>query len=200
MLYPNLLDMMFCASRGSEKLLLREVFASVQDSESLSRYIRTYVFVRFSSPCSHREIYGDLPYLLDVKVDELVFQAITQYWNSAYSCFTFGRVDLVPTVEEHTVLLRCPKIQVDKAYSMAPSVPTFVRKLINITGMNEQWVTARIKQKGEYKCISWKALKDLILVHPDMKKRIDVFALSIYGLVIFPKALGYVDEAVSDFF
>ncbi|MBA0789025.1 hypothetical protein Gotri_006929 [Gossypium trilobum] len=28
----------------------------------------------------------------------------------------------------------------------------------------------------------------------------DVFALSIYGLVIFPKALGHIDEAVSDLF
>ncbi|XP_017624702.1 uncharacterized protein LOC108468323 [Gossypium arboreum] len=33
-----------------------------------------------------------------------------------------------------------------------------------------------------------------------MKKRVDVFALSIYGLVIFPKALGHVDEVVSDLF
>ncbi|MBA0881729.1 hypothetical protein Goshw_001216, partial [Gossypium schwendimanii] len=33
-----------------------------------------------------------------------------------------------------------------------------------------------------------------------MKKRVDVFALSIYGLVIFPRALGHVDEAVTDLF
>ncbi|MBA0789244.1 hypothetical protein Gotri_027820, partial [Gossypium trilobum] len=32
-------------------------------------------------------------------------------------------------------------------------------------------------------------LRDLILVHPDTKKRVDIFALSIYGLVIFSKAL-----------
>ncbi|MFQ6669668.1 hypothetical protein Gotur_034825 [Gossypium turneri] len=66
--------------------------------------------------------------------------------------------------------------------------------------MNEQWVTARIKQKGDSKCIPWKNLKDLILAHPDTKKKVDVFALSIYGLVFFPKALGHVDEAVSDLF
>ncbi|MFQ6650805.1 hypothetical protein Gotur_022377 [Gossypium turneri] len=41
---------------GSEKLRLREVFTSAWDSESLSGYIRTYVFVRFSSPHGHREI------------------------------------------------------------------------------------------------------------------------------------------------
>ncbi|MBA0854906.1 hypothetical protein Goshw_006495 [Gossypium schwendimanii] len=76
--------------------------------------------------------YGDLPYLHDMKVDKHLFRALAQYWNLAYSYFTFGR--------------------------------------------------------------------DLILAHPDMKKGIDVFALSIYGLVVFPKALGHVDEVVSDLF
>ncbi|MBA0786966.1 hypothetical protein Gotri_027877 [Gossypium trilobum] len=32
------------------------------------------------------------------------------------------------------------------------------------------------------------------------EKRVDVFALSIYGLVIFPKALGHINDAVSDVF
>ncbi|MBA0786044.1 hypothetical protein Gotri_027347 [Gossypium trilobum] len=66
--------------------------------------------------------------------------------------------------------------------------------------MSEQWVAARIKQNGDIKCIPWKSLWDLILAHPDIKKRVDIFALSIYGLVVFPKALGHVDEAVSDLF
>ncbi|MBA0818325.1 hypothetical protein Gohar_025480 [Gossypium harknessii] len=66
--------------------------------------------------------YGDLPYLLDIKVDKHLFRALTQYWNPAYSCFTFG------------------------------------------------------------------------------KKRVDIFALSIYGLVVFPKVLEHIDEAVSDLF
>ncbi|MBA0879846.1 hypothetical protein Goshw_006977, partial [Gossypium schwendimanii] len=70
-------------------------------------------------------------------------------------------------------LLRCSKIQVDRAYSRA---------------------------KGDSKCISWKNLKDIILAYPDTKKKVDVFALSIYGLVVFPKALGHVDEAVTDLF
>ncbi|MFQ6631066.1 hypothetical protein Gotur_008954, partial [Gossypium turneri] len=67
----------------------------------------------------------------------------------------------------------------------------------------DQWntkVAARIEQKGDSKCIPWKNLKDLILAHLDMRKKVDVFALSIYGLVVFPKALGHVDEAVTDLF
>ncbi|MBA0702713.1 hypothetical protein Goari_000068 [Gossypium aridum] len=40
----------------------------------------------------------------------------------------------------------------------------------------------------------------IILAHPDIKKRVDVFALSINGLVVFPKALGHIDETVIDLF
>ncbi|MBA0772761.1 hypothetical protein Gotri_008091 [Gossypium trilobum] len=52
--------------------------------------------------------YGDLSYLLDVKVD------------------------LVPTVEEYTTLLCCPRIQADKAYFRAANVPNFLKKLMSI--------------------------------------------------------------------
>ncbi|MBA0673032.1 hypothetical protein Goklo_024484, partial [Gossypium klotzschianum] len=62
------------------------------------------------------------------------------------------------------------------------------------------WVTARIKQNRDNKCISWKNLKNIVLAHPDANKRIDVFALSIYGLVVFSKTLRHVDEAVTDLF
>ncbi|MBA0678743.1 hypothetical protein Goari_020066, partial [Gossypium aridum] len=34
----------------------------------------------------------------------------------------------------------------------------------------------------------------------DTKKRVDVFALSIYGLVIFPEALGHIDDAILNLF
>ncbi|MBA0753265.1 hypothetical protein Gogos_021050 [Gossypium gossypioides] len=76
-------------------------------------------------------------------------------------------------------LLRCSKIQLDRIYSKAVNVLTFLKKLMNITGMSEQWVTARIKQNEDSKCILWKNLKDLILAHPDTKKKVDIFALSI---------------------
>ncbi|MBA0671741.1 hypothetical protein Goklo_024807 [Gossypium klotzschianum] len=131
--------------------------------------------------------YGYLPYLLDIIVEKHLFRALAQFWNSGYSCFTFGRVDLVPTVWEYKALLRCPRIQADKAYSRVVNALTFVKKLMNITGMSEQWVTARIKKIGESKCIPWKILRDLILAHSDTKKKVNVFVLSIYGLIIFLK-------------
>ncbi|XP_016716456.1 uncharacterized protein [Gossypium hirsutum] len=120
--------------------------------------------------------------------------------NRATRLNSYSTVDLVPTVEEYTALLRCPRFQEDRIYSRAVNVPTFWKKLMAITGISEQWITARIKEKGECKCISWDALKDLILTHPDEAKRVDVFALSLYGLMVFPRALGYVDEATTDLF
>ncbi|KAG8482630.1 hypothetical protein CXB51_024213 [Gossypium anomalum] len=120
--------------------------------------------------------YGDLPYLLDVKVDRHLFRAMVQFWNPAYCCFTFGDIDLIPTLEEYTALLHYPRIQGYKAYVRPASLLTFMKKLVIITGMSEQWAVAHVK------------------------KRVDVLALSIYGLVIFQKALGHIDEAVADLF
>ncbi|XP_017625089.1 uncharacterized protein LOC108468738 [Gossypium arboreum] len=144
--------------------------------------------------------FGYLPYLLDIKVDKHLFRAMAQFWNPAYSCFTFENVDFVPTVEEYTTLLHCPKVQVDRAYSKAANALPFVKKLMSITGMSEHWVTARIQQKGDGKYIPWVSLRDLIVAHLDMKKKVDVFALSIYGLVVFPKVLRHIDEAITDLF
>ncbi|MFQ6655433.1 hypothetical protein Gotur_025994 [Gossypium turneri] len=65
---------------------------------------------------------------------------IWDQWNNnnpVYNCFTFGNVDLVPTIED-VALLRCSKFQVDRVYSRAVNVPTFSKKLIGIRGMSEQ--------------------------------------------------------------
>ncbi|KAG8485585.1 hypothetical protein CXB51_018984 [Gossypium anomalum] len=117
--------------------------------------------------------YEDLPYLLNVKVDRHLFRAMVQFWNPAYSCFTFGD---------------------------AANLPTFTKKLVTITGMSEQWAVARVQLKGDSKCIPWAVLKDLILMHLDVKKKVEVLALGIYGMVIFPKTLGHIDKAVADLF
>ncbi|MFQ6646207.1 hypothetical protein Gotur_019745 [Gossypium turneri] len=104
-----------------------------------------------------------------MKIDKRLFRALAQFWNLTYNYFTFGKVDLVPTIEEYMALLQCSRIQGDRIYSKAVNVPIFLRKLMNITGMNA-------------------------------KKKVDIFALIIYGMVMFPKALGHVDEVVTDLF
>ncbi|MBA0730702.1 hypothetical protein Golax_025944, partial [Gossypium laxum] len=190
---------------GSKKLFLREVFTFVYDSRSLSGYIRTYVFVRSLSLYSRREMYSpelnsDFSSISMTQNDLQELKEVWDQWDDETNQLFYCNNDLVPTVEEYTTLLHCSRIQADKAYSRAANALNFLKNLMSITGMSKQWVATQIKQKRDNKCISWKSLRDLILANPDMKERVDVFALCIYGLVIFPKALGHIDEAVSDLF
>ncbi|MBA0880216.1 hypothetical protein Goshw_015091 [Gossypium schwendimanii] len=78
------------------------------------------------------------------KSDSLMEGYMSELWDFSRISVTqnnlqeLKEVDLVPTLEEYTALLRCPRIQADKAYSRAANVPTFLKKLMSITGMNEQ--------------------------------------------------------------
>ncbi|GMI80450.1 hypothetical protein HRI_001714300 [Hibiscus trionum] len=66
--------------------------------------------------------------------------------------------------------------------------------------MDEQWAKARIKIKGETRCIAWRFIRDLIQAESKREKQVKMFALAIYGLVIFPKSLGYINDAVMELF
>ncbi|MFQ6660760.1 hypothetical protein Gotur_029151 [Gossypium turneri] len=77
---------------------------------------------------------------------------------------------------------------------------TFKKKLMKLTGMADTWVEKQIKKKNEVSCVPWFSLRELVQNHPDISKRMDLFALAIYGLIVFPKVLGHIEVAVVDFF
>ncbi|MFQ6643953.1 hypothetical protein Gotur_018076 [Gossypium turneri] len=54
----------------------------------------------------------------------------------------------MPTIEKYTTLLRCLRIQADKAYSKAANVPTFLKRLMSITGMRFDPSTSRYEEKS----------------------------------------------------
>ncbi|MBA0776427.1 hypothetical protein Gotri_011423, partial [Gossypium trilobum] len=80
--------------------------------------------------------------------------------------------------EEYTTLLRCPRIQAEKAYSGASNIPTFLKRLISITRMNEQWFAGIDLGTSGY------------------KEKSQRLRLEYLGLVIFPKAPGHIDDTV----
>ncbi|PPD87775.1 hypothetical protein GOBAR_DD15291 [Gossypium barbadense] len=41
---------------------------------------------------------------------------------------------------------------------------------------------------------------ELVQNHPNILKRVDLFSLVVYGLIVFPKVLGHIEVAVVDFF
>ncbi|KAL1148157.1 hypothetical protein V6Z11_A10G106500 [Gossypium hirsutum] len=136
------------------------------------------------------EKYGDIAHLIAVNVDEQLIQAMVRFWDPAYQCFTFSQEDMTPTIEEYAVLLRIDNVQFSKIY----------KKLVRLTIMTDMWAEKQIKKKNEVSCVPWFSLRDLVQNHPDIVKRIDLFALAIYGLIVFPKVLGYIEVTVVDFF
>ncbi|KAA3467284.1 spindle pole body component 110-like protein [Gossypium australe] len=66
--------------------------------------------------------------------------------------------------------------------------------------MVEEYTTLLCCPRVQVDKAYFRAANDLILAHLDEKKKIDVFVLCIYGLVIFPKVLKHVDEVVTDLF
>ncbi|KAG8498056.1 hypothetical protein CXB51_006650 [Gossypium anomalum] len=146
------------------------------------------------------ERYGDIAHLITIRVDEQLIQAMVRFWDPAYRCFTFNQEDMTPTIEEYAALLRIDNVQFGKIYVKEPKPLTFRKKLVRLTDMTDAWAEKQIKKKNETVCIPWSSLRESVLSHPDILKRVNLFALAIYGLVIFPRVLGHIEVAVFDFF
>ncbi|KAG8496322.1 hypothetical protein CXB51_007466 [Gossypium anomalum] len=146
------------------------------------------------------ERYGDIAHLITIRVDEQLIQAMVRFWDPAYQCFTFNQEDMTPTIEEYAALLRIDNVQFGKIYVKEPKPLTFRKKLVRMTDMTDAWAEKQIKKKNETVCIPWSSLRESVLSHPDILKRVNLFALAIYGLVIFPRVLGHIEVAVFDFF
>ncbi|KAG8482674.1 hypothetical protein CXB51_023949 [Gossypium anomalum] len=146
------------------------------------------------------ERYGDIAHLITIRVDEQLIQAMVRFWDPAYQCFTFNQEDMTPTIEEYAALLRIDNVQLGKIYVKEPKPMTFKKKLVRLTDMTDAWAEKQIKKKNETICIPWSSLRESVLSHPDILKRVNLFALAIYGLVIFSKVLGHLEVAVFDFF
>ncbi|KAG8496313.1 hypothetical protein CXB51_007454 [Gossypium anomalum] len=110
------------------------------------------------------ERYGDIAHLITIRVDEQLIQAMVRFWDPAYQCFTFNQEDMTPTIEEYAALLRIDNVQFGKIYVKEPKPLTFRKNL-----------------------------RESVLSHPDILKRVNLFALAIYGLVIFPRVLGHIE-------
>ncbi|MBA0755308.1 hypothetical protein Gogos_020195, partial [Gossypium gossypioides] len=110
------------------------------------------------------------------------------------------REDMTPTIEEYASLLRIDNVQLNKIYVNEPKPMTFKKKLMKLTGMTDTWAEKQIKKKNEVSCIPWFSLRELVQNHPNILKRVDLFALAIYELIVFPNVLGHIEVSVVDFF
>ncbi|KAL4376932.1 hypothetical protein GQ457_02G030970 [Hibiscus cannabinus] len=144
--------------------------------------------------------YGDIAYLLYVQVNEPMLRALIKFWNPGYRCFTFNSIDLMPTVEEYSELLRVPNIIEDRIYTKPKRNTNMPAQLAAFTGRSEEWASKLIFKKGENSCFSWFDIANITRTYLDPLKKADLIPIAIYGLVIFPRVLGYIDVALFDVF
>ena len=64
--------------------------------------------------------------------------------------------------------------------------------------VEEAVVEQNIRKKGKSECFTWDFFKRYIVKNDGEDQVVDVFALAIYGPVIFPKVLGHIEVAVID--
>ena len=62
------------------------------------------------------DLYGQIAYLITVKVDEPLIKAAIQFWDPSHRCFTFNEEDMMPITEEYAMLIRLNLQCFDKVY------------------------------------------------------------------------------------
>ena len=147
-----------------------------------------------------QEKYGDIALLLYVIVDEQMVKAVALFWDPAYRCFIFNNQDLTPTIEEYTRLLHWKPSKLNKICYVEQNKVGYRKKLAQLLGIDPKIIEQRENQKGESKSIPWDLFQHYILEYLEEDRALDIFTLAIYGLVIFLKAIGYVEAAVIDLF
>ncbi|KAK8612718.1 hypothetical protein V6N13_092829 [Hibiscus sabdariffa] len=146
------------------------------------------------------DTYGDIAQLLYVQVDETMLQALIQFWNPGYCCFTLNGKDLMPTVEEYIELLRIPNIKEGRIYTRPEKSCNRFEVLSQLVGRSTQWGEGRFSKKGESHCFPWYNIAEITGTYPDPYKKAHILTVAIYGLVLFPRILGYIGVAVFEVF
>ncbi|MBA0754879.1 hypothetical protein Gogos_019810, partial [Gossypium gossypioides] len=120
---------------------------------------------------------------------------MVHFWDPTYRCFTFNEMDMVQIIKENSTLLHYDFKDLLRIY-WKQNVD-FQGPLANLMGLPVDMVKVRLKDKNG-PCISWSDIRD------DMGKSSDdinltLFSFAVCGLIVFPKALGYVSVELANF-
>ncbi|KAH1209838.1 hypothetical protein GmHk_15G044254 [Glycine max] len=142
--------------------------------------------------------------ILELNLAEVSIEAIaslTQYYDQPLRCFTFGDFQLVPTIEEFEEILGCP-LGGRKPYLSSGCLPSLSR--IATVVKDSARGLDRIKQtRNGIAGLPRRYLEDKargMANQGDWVPFMDVLALLIFGVVLFPNVDGLVDLAAIDAF
>ena len=102
---------------------------------------------------------------------------------------------MVLTIKEHIALLRIEIPNPNKVFWKKMKGMSFVKKMSQIMGMDMITISQVKTTKGKNECIPWEFLKFLAKCE-DEEYAFIIFAIVMYGMVIFPKVLNHIKAAV----
>ena len=148
-----------------------------------------------------RKAYGKILDLTIAKIFTEAVVSLTQYYDQPLRCFTFGDFQLVPTIEEFEEILGCP-LGGRKPYLFSMFLPSLTKIAVMVRDSARELDRVKQTQNGVVglprKYLEGKAR--------DMENQeecvpfMDVLALLIFGVVLFPNVDGLVDLAAIDAF
>ncbi|KAL5186965.1 hypothetical protein HKD37_05G012708 [Glycine soja] len=148
-----------------------------------------------------RKTYGKILELTIAEVSIEAIVSLTQYYDQPLRCFTFGDFQLVPTIEEFEEILGCP-LGGRKPYLSSGCLPSLSR--IATVVKDSARGLDRIKQtRNGIAGLPQKYLEDKargMANQGDWVPFMDVLALLIFGVTLFPNVDGLVDLAAIDAF
>ncbi|KAH1193294.1 Xyloglucan endotransglucosylase/hydrolase 2 [Glycine max] len=148
-----------------------------------------------------RKTYGKILELTIAEVSIEAIASLTRYYDQPLRCFTFGDFQLVPTIEEFEEILGCP-LGGRKPYLSSGCLPSLSR--IATVVKDSARGLDRIKQtRNGIAGLPQKYLEDKargMANQGDWVPFMDVLALLIFGVVLFPNVDGLIDLAAIDAF
>ncbi|MBA0551933.1 hypothetical protein Golob_022785, partial [Gossypium lobatum] len=119
--------------------------------------------------------YANVAQLLFVKPNDALLRPWYVFGDPTYKCFTFNVVDM----------------------DILEAKRRFWGPFANLMGLLVDTIKARLKDKNG-PCISWSDIRDA-MGKTSSDKHLALFMFIVYGLIVFPKALGYVSVELADF-
>ncbi|XP_027368372.1 uncharacterized protein LOC113874345 [Abrus precatorius] len=138
---------------------------------------------------------------MEVNVQEDAITALAQYYDFPLRCFTFQDFQLAPTLEEFEQILDLPlegqqPYRPMKHHASLPTIANVLR--IHLAGLQQAY-QEKHQNRGFTREFLERQMHNLA-EKEDWETFIDVLALTIYGIVLFPKHDNFVDLATIDVF
>lgn len=144
-----------------------------------------------------RARYGRLVGILKTKIEDGVLNTLVEFYDRLYHCFIFPDYQLMPTLEEYSYWFGLPvSDKLPFSVSEKTHTPTTIAEALHL---ETSVVKANFIKKGGILGLTSRFLmeKAFIVAEADSRYAFEsIFALLIYGIVLFPNIDDFVDVNV----